>query len=97
MLLSVDGSVFVAGMNESGQLGLVDLLRRSCFVKVDLSMRVLAMQCGAEHALVYTENGQIWGAGSNASFELGLEKCQEGRLRVYTRLGTQLKSPILHL
>jgi alpha-tubulin suppressor-like RCC1 family protein len=75
MLLCEDGTTFGCGANDDGQLGLGHIDSIEAFeVLPPLSNRKVAKQiiCGASHSIILTQDGSIFGAGNNASGQLGL-------------------------
>eukprot|EP00127_Corallochytrium_limacisporum_P006923 Clim_evm9s238 gene=Clim_evmTU9s238 len=66
--------VYVAGQNNSGQLGVGDVKQRDEWTEVPhLDGKVVqAAAAGASHSVVLMENQEIYGFGSNALGQLGL-------------------------
>jgi len=77
MFITNDGKVYGCGINTSGQLGLghttspiltPTLLDTSPFNTLTIS----AIACGANHTIFLTNDGKVYGCGSNTSGQLGL-------------------------
>jgi alpha-tubulin suppressor-like RCC1 family protein len=72
-VIDVDGGLWVAGSNASGQLGwsAADRYEQTWFVKVPGLPPVVAVSCGSVHTLVACADGSLWGAGENLFGQLG--------------------------
>lgn len=70
-ILKNDGTVWVAGYNRYGQLGLGDTTNRNVFTQVDVE-DVKDVQCGWNHMMVLKNDNSLWVCGGNASGQLGL-------------------------
>jgi hypothetical protein len=81
LYLTDDGTIFVSGLNEQGQLGLnahLDYRRHS---PVDIEMKnymepgdtAVKIQCGHDHCLVLTAFGHVYGFGRNNRGQIGLK------------------------
>lgn len=66
-----DGTLWVAGSNSSGQLGLGHKNNIYTFTQVDID-NVKNVQCGWNHVMVLKNDGTLWACGSNNSGQLGL-------------------------
>ncbi len=71
IILKEDGTVWVAGSNEDGQLGLGDTTNKNIFTEVDIT-GVDAIAAGYLHSIILKEDGTVWVAGSNEDGQLGL-------------------------
>jgi alpha-tubulin suppressor-like RCC1 family protein len=73
--LTDEGKIYAAGYNDSGQLGLGDLLNKDTFMKVttgDLaSKNVTAIAAGGAHSLALDDEGKIYATGFNGYGQLG--------------------------
>jgi hypothetical protein len=71
VFLTDSGAVYVAGLNEQGQLGLNEHLDHRALSPVDIGIHkyisegdhVVKVQCGHDHTLVLTAQGQVYGFG----------------------------------
>lgn len=74
-LISTTGELFTFGDNSDGQLGISvefkNTVDRASLV-TGISERVIQVSCGYRHTLALTDNGMIFGMGSNRRYELGL-------------------------
>jgi Secretion system C-terminal sorting domain/Regulator of chromosome condensation (RCC1) repeat len=66
-----DGSVWAAGLNSNGQLGIGSTSNSSTPLWVGSLTGVTAIDAGATHSLFLTDNGSVWAAGRNANGQLG--------------------------
>lgn len=95
--------LFVCGDNSFGQLGLgSDVARKTEFVPVPQfsQAKVRMVACGDKHTVVLTDDGAVYGCGSNQSRQLGLPMSGEenGKLFKFVRLDTaNVKGRILHI
>lgn len=74
-VLGKDGSLFVMGKNDHGQLGTGDLISQKAPLKLptgELDSPVVKVATGRSHTLVLLENGRVFGCGSNSFGQLGL-------------------------
>lgn len=74
VLISDDGNVYVAGSNDSGQLGIENHFAPS-FIPLPLyftEKRIVLAACGNEHSLFLDEEGFPWCCGKNSHGQLGL-------------------------
>jgi len=69
LFLKRDGTAWVAGGNECGQLGLGDFAFRTKPTKV--LENVTAISAGESHSLFVRYDGTVWGAGCNEFGQLG--------------------------
>jgi alpha-tubulin suppressor-like RCC1 family protein len=71
-ILLNDGTVRVCGQNNSGQLGLNDLVTRSTVVPVlGISSQAIAVSCGRYHTAILLNDGTVRVCGANANGQLG--------------------------
>lgn len=68
--LKRDGSVWVTGRNNHGQLGDESNTNRRYFVKVDFSAATI-VAAGSAHSMVLKKDGSLWAAGLNSDGQLG--------------------------
>lgn len=71
LLLAEDGSCYVWGNNDVGQLGLNDLITRNSPNQLSFSSKVVYISCGLGHSLFITENGKLFLWGRNQEGQLG--------------------------
>ncbi|KAJ3091971.1 hypothetical protein HK102_012003 [Quaeritorhiza haematococci] len=73
LALDVNGRVWVFGDGQFGQLGLGTGVKSSSTPRLLLRVesKVTKIACGIRHNLVLSEDGQVWGWGSNKFGELG--------------------------
>lgn len=73
-LLKDDGSLWMCGRNNNGQLGLGDTTDRTTFVKVtnNINYDVKDVACGLYHTMIIKTDGSIWGVGLNGNGQLGI-------------------------
>lgn len=70
-------TLYAAGSNSHGQLGVRDQVDRHEFTRVELppelsqSLDVRRLACGANHSLLLTARGELFAAGSNQRGQLG--------------------------
>ena len=63
-ILKNDGTVYCAGLNNNGQLGLGDTVNRNTFIKVDID-DVKSIYCGRYHTFILKNDGTVYSAGDN--------------------------------
>jgi alpha-tubulin suppressor-like RCC1 family protein len=88
LALKKNGTLWAAGQNGDGQLGIGDQKPRDRFVKV--LDGVSAIAAGGFHSLALKEDGTLWGAGNNAYRQLGLQPGQT--LPAFAPVAIQIKS-----
>lgn len=75
-LIGSDGSLYVCGQNESGQLGLPDSGDRFAPAKVEVGStagrRIVDVACGLASTLCVSDDGALHGSGANGRGEIGL-------------------------
>lgn len=70
--LKFNGSLWSWGMNDSGQLGLNDLIERTVPTLIGKDTNWIDVQLGSKHVLALKSNGTLWGWGGNQLGQLGL-------------------------
>ena len=70
-ILKKDGTVYGAGSNNNGQLGLGNTTDRNTFTKVNID-NVKSVSCGYYHTLILKKDGTLYGTGYNKFGQLGL-------------------------
>ena len=72
VLLKEDGTLWAAGYNFNGQLGLGDTEDRFNFTEVkDAGSDIIAIGAGSYHTVILKSDGSVWTAGSNYWGQLG--------------------------
>lgn len=71
LVLLDNGDVYAWGGNDSGQLGVGDLLFRSVPLKVSLPRPAIAVAAGRSHSLALLDDGRVFSWGSNSLGQLG--------------------------
>jgi alpha-tubulin suppressor-like RCC1 family protein len=73
LIVKNDGTLWVTGENIFGQLGLGDMINRDTFEQVtSMGTDNSSVAANYRNSFVIKANGDLWGAGINASGELGL-------------------------
>lgn len=73
LLLGTDGTLWAAGANNYGQLGLGDTAGRTSFTKVEaLGSSVAEVVAQRDHTIVRKADGSVWATGLNGHYQLGL-------------------------
>jgi alpha-tubulin suppressor-like RCC1 family protein len=73
VILKNDGTVWVTGDNEYGQLGLNDTTDRYTFTQVTTNISdVKQIICGGYHTFMLKNDGTVWACGYNNKGQLGL-------------------------
>jgi len=73
VLLKEDGTIWTAGYNVNGQLGLSDTEDRNSFTEVKgMGSGITAVAAGNYHTVILKSDGSVWTAGSNYWGQLGL-------------------------
>ena len=92
-LLKEDGTLWVAGYNFNGQLGLGDTEDRTSFTEVtDIGSQARSIAAGDNHTVVLKNDGSVWAAGSNFWGQLGF--ADNGDRRTFTRLTDANGNPL---
>jgi alpha-tubulin suppressor-like RCC1 family protein len=71
-LLKKDGTVWVAGSNTYGQLGLGHTNNQTTPVQMAAAGGVEAVACGGHHTALLKKDGTVWMVGRNTNGQLGL-------------------------
>ena len=73
LILKNDGTLWVCGLNGSGQLGLGDFTSRNTFTQITTNANdIKSVYCGYNHTLILKNDGTLWGCGNNEHGQLGL-------------------------
>eukprot|EP00985_Skeletonema_marinoi_P020427 scaffold12159_cov110-Skeletonema_marinoi.AAC.1 len=70
--IDVNGNVYAAGSNNSGQLCIGDLDDRNIPHQIDLGERAVSVAVGGDFTLILGASGDVYGCGSNEFGQLGL-------------------------
>ena len=70
LILGLDGSVWVTGRNNFGQLGIGSMPFTCSFMQV-IPRGIKAVAVGDYHSMVLKDDGSLWGTGSNLYGQLG--------------------------
>ena len=72
-ILKNNGTLWVCGWNNVGQLGLGDTTNRTTFTQVTTNAdNIKEIYCGGNHTLILKNDNTLWSCGYNASGQLGL-------------------------
>lgn len=71
MMLKNDGSLWTAGANNRGQLGIGSTTFSNVWVQVGTETHWAKVRCGGEHTLAITNQGTLWAWGRNNAGQLG--------------------------
>lgn len=76
-IIKTGGTVWSAGWNPNGQLGLGDMINRNVFTQaIDVTgafvTNAAAVVGGGWHSLLFKTDGTVWGAGNNGDGQLGI-------------------------
>ncbi|MFA9398676.1 MAG: YDG domain-containing protein [Clostridiaceae bacterium] len=72
IILKNDGTVWAAGSNSYGQLGLGDINNTNIFIQVPGMDNVKDIFTGKYHTMILKDNGEVWATGYNYFGQLGL-------------------------
>lgn len=65
-VVTKEGKLYSTGSNKKGEIGHAkEVAKISKFTLVDTPERVLKVECGLRHAVVWLEDGRVMGCGSN--------------------------------
>lgn len=67
-----NGSVWSAGANGSGQLGVSDETSRTWWSRTDLPWYAVSVAAGNGHSVAVNDDGRVWVTGENGAGQLGL-------------------------
>ncbi|MCL2373873.1 MAG: hypothetical protein FWC65_01350 [Treponema sp.] len=92
-LLKTDGTLWVAGHNFNGQLGLGDTDDRTSFTEVaSVGANVIAVAAGNNHTVILKGDGSVWAAGSNFWGQIGFDDNSDRH--TFTRLADSSGRPL---
>ena len=92
LALKTDGTVWVTGLNEYGQLGTGDNNNRISFTKLNDIDDVTSIICGRYHTFILKNDGSLWGCGQNSSGQLGLNDTTDRN--VFTQVTTNVNNDV---
>lgn len=91
--VSADGSAYIWGRNEKGQLGSGNLKNIYRAVKIGgVPGHIVGGACGKAHSFVLTASGELYAAGSGANGQLGIGKSVDLQL-AFVRSAKGLPEP----
>ena len=76
-ILKKDGTLWMCGANNSGQLG--DGTTENRLIPVQVMSEVAAVSCGTEHTAILKKDGTLWMCGANNYGQLGNGKSGPGK------------------
>jgi len=79
VLLKSDGTVWVTGRNDCGQLGLPGTYSRERFIQVPGLTGIVDVCAASEHTVAVKDDGTVWVTGANNGTQLGLGNDQTDR------------------
>jgi alpha-tubulin suppressor-like RCC1 family protein/uncharacterized protein YjdB len=71
MAIKTDGTLWGAGLNNSGQLGDGTTANRSTFVRIGTATNWVAVECGVNHTVALRADGTLWAWGVNSAGQVG--------------------------
>ena len=93
VLLKEDGTLWAAGYNFNGQLGLGDTEDRNSFTEVkNAGSGIIAVAAGNYHTVILKNDGSVWTTGSNSLGQLGF--AGKGDLSSFTRVSDEKGRPL---
>jgi alpha-tubulin suppressor-like RCC1 family protein len=84
-----NGTIYSAGDNSVGQLGLGDIFAQNSFIPVALKLstsnaKIISISAGGGHSLALDNEGTIWASGANEAGQLGLGDDDTTRYFLFT-------------
>ena len=74
LILKNDGTLWACGQNNYGQLGLGDKTDRNTFTQIITNVNdIKSVRYGSGHTFILKKDSTLWGCGTNANGQLGLE------------------------
>jgi len=93
VLLKGDGTLWAAGYNFNGQLGLGDNADRNSFTEVkNAGSDIAAVAAGNYHTVILKNDGSVWTTGSNSAGQLGFTG--NGGQSSFTRVNDEKGNPL---
>ena len=93
-ILKNDGSLWVCGANDEGQLGLNDTTDRTTFTKVTTNVKQVA--CGYYHTFILKNDGSLWGCGNNERDQLGLNSTSS-YISSFTKVTENINNDVIQI
>jgi len=89
LVLMNNGTIYSAGDNSVGQLGLGDIFAQNSFIPVTLKLstlnaKIISISAGGGHSLALDNEGTIWASGANEAGQLGLGDDDTTRYFLFT-------------
>ena len=93
-ILKYDGSVWAAGRNSAGQLGLGDTTDRIIFTQVTTNINndVEQVACGSNFTYILKKDGSLWSTGKNGNGQLGLGDTTDRN--IFTQVTTNINNDV---
>ena len=91
LIIKNDGSLWAAGLNDYGQLGLgTSVVTQNTFAQVTTNVKQVA--CYYQHTCIVKNDGSLWSAGENAYGQLGLNDTTNRR--AFTQVTTNINNDV---
>ena len=99
-VLKNDGTLWVCGLNDVGQLGLGDTASRNVLTQVttniDNDVKQIIASCSSNsNVFIIKKDGSLWGCGRNGYGELGLGDTT--KRTVFTKVTTNINNDVKHM
>jgi uncharacterized repeat protein (TIGR02543 family) len=71
LIVKKDGTLWATGKNDSGQLGLDNLVTQYTPVQVPGMTDVVSVATGPTHSMILKKDGTLWATGDNSAYQFG--------------------------